>query len=302
MYRIGVDIGGMSVKLGVVDDRNNVVEKHRFPTGEGCTAEGIIENIISHCRFLMESYPVEMIGIGSPGRVDSEKGIVIRAGNLPFENEPIALKVSQALGLPTFIENDGSCALIGERATGACAGCTDAVILTIGTGIGGAIALNDHLVRGYKCGAGELGHFVIDRNGEQCTCGLKGCFEQYASATALLEQTEKAVNDNPDSLLAEIAKDGIDGKTIFVAVERGCEVAKSVLTEYGNILSDGINSLVHIFQPQMVVLSGGVANEGEKLLTYIRPNLFPDVKVATTILGGNGGIIGASLLGTEYAK
>lgn len=301
-YRIGVDIGGMSVKIGVVDSEFNLSEKLRFPTGDDCTADYIINNIIEICRKLMKKYPIESVGIGSPGRVDNANGVVIVAGNLPFKNEPIARRVSEALSLPTFVENDGSCALIGEMAAGACKGCHDAVIITIGTGIGGAIVLNDHLVRGAKLGAGELGHFVIDRNGEECTCGLKGCFEQYASATALIEQTERAINENPKSILAECGKEELTGKTVFDAAEKGCEVAIELLTEYGHILSDGLNSLNNIFQPEMIVISGGIANQGKTLLSLITPHLHPGLEVATTTLNGEGGIIGAALLGTEFSK
>ncbi len=300
-YRIGVDIGGMSVKIGVVDSEFNLIEKLRFPTGAGCTSEYIISGIIETCRAFTEKYPIESVGIGSPGRVDAKNGTVIVAGNLPFRNEPIAHKVSEALSLPTFIENDGSCALIGEKAAGVCKGCHDAVIITIGTGIGGAIAINDRIVRGSKLGAGELGHFVIDRNGAPCPCGLNGCFEQYASATALIERTKRAAKDNPESILAELAKDEITGKTVFDAAENGCEIAKNILAEYGQILSDGFNSLVHIFQPQMVVISGGIANQGKTLMDLITPHLLHDSVVATTTLNGDGGIIGASLLGTEYS-
>ncbi len=299
-YRIGVDIGGMSVKIGVVDGEFNLVEKLRFPTGEDCTSEFIIDGIIRICSDLVTKYKIDSIGIGSPGRVDPKKGVVITAGNLPFKNEPIAQKVSDALNLPTFVENDGSCALIGELAAGACKGCHNAVIITIGTGIGGAIVMNGHLVHGHKLGAGELGHFVIDRNGEQCTCGLKGCFEQYASATALIEQTEIAIEKYKDSILAECGKEEITGKTVFDAAEKGCKVAKDILTEYGQILSDGINSLNHIFQPEMLVISGGIANQGKALLDLITPHLLPDTEIATTTLNGEGGIIGAALLGTEY--
>lgn len=300
-YRIGVDIGGMSVKIGVVDSEFNVAEKHRFATGPKVTVEFIVNGIVEICRKLCDKYPIESIGIGSPGRVDSEKGIVVRAGNLPFRNEPLAEKIYNAVGVPTYIENDGSCALIGEVAAGVCKGCTDAVIITIGTGIGGAIVLNGKLVRGAKCGAGELGHFVIDRNGEECACGLKGCFEQYASATALIEQTEKAIAENPDSILASCGREEVTGKTVFDALELHCPVAIALLDEYGKILADGINSLVHIFQPQMVAVSGGIANQGKTLMSLVTPYLLPDADVATTALNGDGGIIGAALLGTEHS-
>ncbi len=301
-YRIGVDIGGTSVKLAAIDENYNVLDKTRFPTGEGCTSESIIQGIIEHCRPLIEKYNPVAIGIGSAGRIDSVNGVVITAGNLPFRNEPVVAKVVSALGIPTFIDNDGSCALIGEKAAGACKGYRDSVIITIGTGIGGAIVIDDRVVRGHNNRAGELGHFVIDRNGLRCACGLHGCFEQYASAKALIKQTEAAVRKAPESILARLAKDDIDGKTAFDAKELGCPIATELLDEYGRILADGLNSLIHIFQPEVIAISGGISNQGENLLALVNPYLYPECKVVTTSLQGNGGIIGAALLGTEHAK
>lgn len=301
-HRIGIDIGGTSVKLAAIDEEYNVLDKLRFPTGEDCTSESIVRGIIEHCRPLVEKYSPEAIGIGSAGRIDSVNGIVITAGNLPFRNEPVAVKVSEAFGIPTFIDNDGSCALIGEKTAGACKGYRDSVIVTIGTGIGGAILIDDRVVRGHNNRAGELGHFVIDRNGLECECGLHGCFEQYASATALIEQTEAAVRRAPDSILARLSENGINGKTAFDAKAQGCPVASALLDEYGRILSDGLNSLIHIFQPQIIVISGGVSRQGESLLELIRPYLFQECRVVTSSLLGDGGIIGAALLGTEHAR
>ncbi len=302
-YRIGVDIGGMSVKLAAVDENYNVLDKMRIPTGKKVTADYIINEIIAKCRELMNKYNVVSVGIGSAGQIDPINGVVLRAGNLPFANEPVAVKVSEALGIPAYIDNDGTCALIGEKTAGACKGYDDAVIITIGTGIGGAIMMNDRMIRGHNFRAGELGHFVIDRNGEKCACGLHGCFEQYASASALIRQTRAAAEEHPESILAKLCESGIDGKTAFDAKEQGCPVATAVLDEYGHIISDGINSLVYIFQPQMIVLSGGIANQGESLLNLFRHRLLmPDIKVATTSLDGNGGIIGAALLGTDHAR
>lgn len=300
-YRIGVDIGGTSVKLGAVDAEYNVIEKLRFPTGRGCTSEDIINGIIENCRILARKYPIESIGIGSAGRVDSVNGKVLVAGNLPFVDEPVAKKVGDALSLPCYIDNDGSCALIGEKTAGACKGCRDALIITIGTGIGGAILIGDKVVRGHNNRAGELGHFTIDMSGPECECGLYGCFERYASATSLIEHTAEAADNDPDSILAKEAASGVDGTTAFRAAKLGCPVAKQLLEKYGEWLAVGINSLVHIFQPEMIVLSGGIANEGENLLALIRPHLFPEANVAVTKLKGNGGIIGASLLGTPHS-
>lgn len=301
-YRIGVDIGGTSVKLGVVGEDYKIIEKLRFPTGEDCTSDSIVNGVIDNCRLLIEKYNIEAIGIGSAGRIDSVNGIVITAGNLPFRNEPVVAKVQAALGLPAFIDNDGTCALIGEKTAGACKGYNDSVIITIGTGIGGAILIGDRVVRGHNNRAGELGHFVIDRNGLECECGLHGCFEQYASATALIETTEAAIKANPESILAKLGKDGVNGKTAFDAKEQGCPIATALLEEYGRILADGLNSLIHIFQPEIIAISGGVSRQGDSLLAIVRPHLFPECKVVTSSLLGDGGIIGASLLGTEHSR
>ena len=301
-YRIGVDIGGTSVKLAVVDSDFNVINKLRVPTGATATSQGIIDGIIEKCRVLMAEYPVKSIGIGSAGRVDKEAGTVVVAGNLPFRNEPVVQKLTEALGVPAYIDNDGYTALIGERAAGVCRGCQDALIITIGTGIGGAILMEGRLVRGRENRAGELGHFIVKLDGIECECGLKGCYERYASATALIQQTEEAVENNPNSILAREAEKGIDGKTPFDAKEKGCPVATELLAEYGRIFAAGLNSLVHIFQPEVIAISGGVSNQGEALLELIRPHLLPRANVKTTTLKGDGGIIGAALLDTDYAK
>ncbi len=298
-YRIGIDIGGTGVKLAVVDSDFKVIDKTRFPTGKTATNKGIIDGIIKECSALMSKYPVTSIGIGSAGRVDRKNGIVLRAGNLPFSNEPVAQQVSSALGLPVYMDNDGYCAIIGELVAGAIKGCEDALVLTIGTGIGGAILIGGKLVRGHNNRAGELGHFTLDMNGEECVCGQRGCFEHQVSATALIKQTAQAAEQNPKSILALECKNGINGKTPFDAAEKGCPVAKAVLAEYGRKFAAGLNSLVYIFQPQIIVLSGGVSNQGETLLSLIRPHLLPEVNVAVTTLKSDGGIIGASVLGTS---
>ena len=161
--------------------------------------------------------------------------------------------------------------------------------------------INDRIVRGHNNRAGELGHFILDRNGVECECGLRGCFERYASATALIEHTQKAVERNPESILSSLAKDGINGKTVFDAKDKGCPIAKELLDEYGRVLADGINSLIHIFQPEAIAISGGVANQGDNLMSLIRPYIFSDCRIETTSLKGDGGIIGASLLGTPHS-
>lgn len=301
-YRIGVDIGGTSVKLGVVDEEFHVVESRRLPTGELCSSESIISQIIDACSELRDRYSASAVGIGSAGLVNPRTGIVLRAGNLPFVEEPVADKVSKALGLPVYLDNDANCALIGEHGAGACRGVQDALILTIGTGIGGAVMIGGKIYRGHNFKAAEFGHFVINMQGDDCSCGLRGCFELYGSATALIAMTRKNVRAFPGSLLAEVAARGIDGSTAFKAAQGGCRAASELLKDYGRVLAAGINSLVKIFQPEVLVLSGGVAVQGEYLLQFIRPNLIPDAEVRTTELAGSGGLIGAAMLGTPYGE
>ena len=296
MYKIGVDIGGTSVKLGVVDGDCRIVESMKIPTGRDSTSDGIMIGIINACRELKDKYPVVSVGIGSAGRIDPVAGYVIRADHLPFRNEPVAGRIEEALGIPVCIDNDANCALIGEHAAGACKDADDALILTIGTGVGGAIMIGGKIYRGHNYRAAEFGHFVIDMTGKSCSCGLRGCFEQYASATALIDMTKSYAELFPASMLAVEAEAGVDGSTAFRAAKTGCAVAKDLLKKYGRTLAAGINSFINIFQPEVIVLSGGVAVQGEYLLRFIEPGLLPGAAVRTTLLEGTGGLIGAALL------
>ncbi len=296
-YRIGVDIGGTSIKIGVVDDNFNICAKTSISTLTERGSEPIISDIIGACKGLAEKYLIERIGIGSAGAIDPVNGIILGAGNLPFKNEPIASRVSKALGgLPVSIDNDANCALIGEHAAGVCRDFDDVIMLTIGTGIGGAIMIGGKIYRGNNFRAGELGHFTIDIHGEKCECGLYGCYEHYASAKALIKMTLREATAEPDSILADYIRKGIDGKTAFAAAAAGCPTAQQVLSEYGRMLSVGINSILKVFRPEVIVLSGSIAREGKTLLDYIRPWQLPDAVVKTTLLDGDGGLIGASLL------
>lgn len=299
MTYLGIDIGGTSVKLGVIDEHYKVLDKVKIPTLAERPSDDIIKDIIAAATPLCEAYKPVSVGIGSAGRIDPVNGVVIRAGNLPFKNEPLCDKIGTALSLPCAIDNDANCALVAEAATGACADCRDALILTLGTGVGGAIMIDGKLYSGHNYRAGELGHFIIDRHGEPCECGLHGCFEHYGSATALIRLTKAAAKETPDSLLAAKCRNGADGKTAFDAADDGCEVAKKVLCLYGEHVAMGVNSLIKIFMPQCVVLAGGIARSGDKLLALITPHLLPEADVRISTLRGNAGIIGAAITGQQ---
>ena len=296
MNRLGIDIGGTTVKLGVVDEQFHILEQTSIPTLADRPSEALIADIVAAARPLIKKYDPATVGIGSPGSLDPQAGVVFAAGNLPFRNIPLATLFQEALGLPVLLENDANCALIAEAAVGVCQGCRDALIITIGTGIGGSILIDGKIYHGHNFLAGELGHFVIQHNGLPCVCGLKGCFEQYASATALIRQTWEAIKEAPKSILAQASAAGVDGRTVFAAAEKGCPVADRVLDTYIGYLAAGINSLTYIFQPQKIALAGGIAKAGTVLMNKLQPLLIPHANVALSSLAGNSGILGAAIL------
>lgn len=294
---LGIDIGGTGVKLGVVNIQNgDVLAATAIPTGAERSSDAVIADIVAAAVPLVAAHQPRAIGIGSAGRIDPTRGMVLRAGHLPFQNEPLATRLGDPFGLPAFIDNDGNCALLAEAAFGACRGDRDALMITLGTGVGGAILIDGKLVRGHNFRAGEIGHFILDHKGEPCECGLHGCYEHYASATALITRTAAAVAAHPDSLLAAEAQNGISGKTAFAAAANGCPVADEVLSTYASYVAMGINSMTKIFMPQRIVLAGGVAKAGDALLSRLRLHLLPEADVRISTLGGNAGLIGAALL------
>lgn len=296
MTRLGIDIGGTGVKLGVIDDTYTILEQTKIPTLADRPTEAIIADIAAAAEPLIKAYGPVTVGIGSPGAIHPKEGTVLQAGNLPFRNVPLARLLEEMLGLPTFLDNDANCALIAEVTAGVCKGCQDALILTIGTGIGGAILIGGRIYYGHNFLAGELGHFTVQYNGHPCGCGRRGCFEQYASATALIRQTSEAIAANPESILAQEGAAGVDGRTVFAALEKGCPVADRVLQTYTGYLAEGLNSLTYIFQPQKIALAGGVAMAGDVLMDRLQPMLIPRANVAISTLKGTSGILGAAML------
>ena len=294
---LGIDIGGTGIKLGIVNENCELIYKESFPTRKSLGSGTVMNDIIEHVRPMIEEYSPVCIGVGCPGDKDDDNVSILSAGNIPFKNLPIVQILKDAFGLEVYLENDGNCALIGEWLVGSGKGLHDMVMVTIGTGIGGGCIVGDRVLRGLHNDAGELGHFVIDPSGERCPCGQYGCFEKFASATALINQTKKAVEENPDSLLASVASaNGLDGRTAFDAFRQGCPVAKKVLDNYGKRLADGINGLMYIFAPELLTLAGGVTREGSTLLDFVKPHLLFGDRVGVSLLQSDAGVIGAALL------
>lgn len=297
---LGVDIGGTSVKFGVIDGSNNVIFKDSIPTKKDMPARGIVDYIADTCKKIAARYPVASVGVGIPGTVDNATGTVSSA-NLPFENAPVAKWLSDDLGMKVSLSNDANCAALGEAVAGEGAGTENMFLVTLGTGIGGGIIIDNKIYEGARGDAGEIGHMCIVSGGKSCPCGERGCWEQYASVSALIEQVELAANKNPDSTLAKIIEENgyTDGKTVFEAMDKDCPVAKAVFDEYLDYLTVGIKNIINIFRPDTIVIAGGLSEAGDKLLVPLAEKVGTDVPLKISRLGADAGIIGAALLGKD---
>ncbi len=297
---IGVDIGGTNVDIGVVSEDYSVLEYVKFKTNRS-SADAMLGDICNTLIPLTEKYGCEIIGVGSPGRTDDNRTIS-SAGNIPYDNTPVADIIEAKTGCRVYLDNDASCALYGEKFAGAGRNVSDMIVITVGTGIGGGIMIDRKTYHGSDNRAGEIGHFIIDIHGAPCSCGLRGCFEQYASVKAFVALAKKAAFENKNSLLYEMAQgkaENIGGRLPFRAMYLGCGVSKSVIDEYIYNLACGINSLAKIFRPDIFVLTGGLINEGAIITDLLASRLLPGVNVKISPLNGKAGLIGAALIKKE---
>lgn len=312
MY-LGVDLGGTNIAVGLVDEDFNIVYKDSIPTGAHRTDREIVRDMALLCHKVLTDTStsisqVEWIGIGSPGTPDVEKGEIVYTNNINMRNTPVRKWMQEDIPLPVYIENDANCAALGEVYAGATKGIDNSLMITIGTGIGGGIIINKKIYSGFNYAGGELGHTVIIMDGEKCTCGRDGCWEAYGSANALKRQTLEAVLKNPDSRLNELIEnnpENISGKTAFDAMREGCPVGTAVVEQYIKYFATGLIDMINIFQPEVLVIGGGVCKEGEYLLVPLKKLIEQgvysrDVKqtqIRVAQLGNDAGIIGAAALG-----
>ena len=246
---------------------------------------------------LLTEDDVESVGVGIPGIASRETGEVIKCTNMGWHHVPFRAEFVKHLDVPVFIDNDANCAALAELVCGENKGFNNIIVMTVGTGIGGGIIINKKIYHGKSGRGGEIGHICINSKGRKCPCGGRGCFEHYASATALIKETEKAVLKNPDSALARYAKKGISGKTVFDAAYDGnCPVARKVLDKYITCLNTGIYSIYNIFEPDAIILAGGISKAGDRLLLPLREKAGAHVPIFISSLQGDAGMIGAALL------
>ena len=311
MIAIGIDIGGTSIKGAAIREDGSMMSVFSMPVVKGEPGEETINKLID----LVEQYikenglenQIEGIGIGIPGLLDVNRGVVSFAGNLNWVELPVADLFKKRLPYRVRIANDANVAAYGEALLGAGKGQEYVVMLTLGTGVGGGIVLNGKLFEGNEGKGAEMGHITMEFEGRQCTCGRKGCLETYASATALIRDTKEAMEKDPNSLMHEVAKElGIvDARVAFIAEGRGDKAAKVVVDNYVKYLSEGLLNYCNIFRPNIIVLSGGVANEGENLLGRVREYMkaqnygmkrAPVVEIRQAAVGYDAGKIGAAAL------
>ncbi|MGN6599214.1 MAG: ROK family glucokinase [Actinomycetes bacterium] len=306
---VGVDIGGTKVAAGVVTPEGGVLELLRTETPSKTKSATVVEDTIAQVvGELAARHPVAAVGIGAAGFVDADRSHVLFAPHLAWRNEPLRAAVSRRLGLPVVVENDANAAAWAEWRFGAGRGESQLLVVNLGTGIGGALVLDGHLLRGRFGIAGEFGHMQVVPQGHRCECGNRGCWEQYASGNALVrEARELALADSPvaQGLLQRVDGDvlAINGPLITMAANDGDAAARELFAEVGHWLGVGIANLAAALDPGTVVVGGGVAEAGELLLGPAREayrrqltgrGFRPEANVVAAQLGNTAGLVGAA--------
>ena len=313
MYSIGVDIGGMSMKCGLVNEKGQVLDTVIVPTKLGDPYEKTIGDLCQGIKDLIKKNElfnddINGIGIGVPGVINVAKGTVDSSANLKWEGVPLRDLVEKEVGIQTRLTNDANAAALGEARFGFKWKYPNVIMITLGTGVGGGIIADGKLYEGNQGKGAELGHITLVLNGEPCGCGRRGCVEAYASATALIRQTKEAMKKDKSSLLWKLVDNDIEkvnGKVPFDAAQQGDKTANEVVDTYIMYLGETILNYNNIFRPNAFILSGGIAKQGDYLINKLKDYCgkqdwgykntpVPEVLVAT--LGYESGIIGAASL------
>ncbi|MBM6921078.1 ROK family protein [Phocea massiliensis] len=313
-YYIGIDLGGTNIAAGVVNENKEIVAKTSIKTGSGRDVNLIVDDMALAAKTAAEGAnltfdDVEWIGIGAPGTANKATGIIEYSNNLDWYNVPLVSMLEERTGKKVFIENDANAAAYGEYVAGAAKDADSSVMVTLGTGVGGGIVLNNKIYTGFNFAGAELGHSVIVVDGRQCTCGRKGCLEAYASATGLIVTTKEYMEQYKDSAMWDIVEGDIskvNGRTAFDAMRKGDEAGKLVVDEYIKYLACGVTNIINTFQPDILCIGGGISHEGDTLMVPLKEivarevysrNSARNTEIVAASLGNDAGIIGAALLG-----
>ena len=317
MYTIGIDLGGTNIAVGICNEDLKIIDKASVPTLSKRPIEQIVADMAALCKKLAERNSISMdkidrIGIAVPGTINSARGIVEYSNNIVMKNTPIVELFKKHIDKEVLITNDANAAALGEALAGSGKGKKSLVMVTLGTGVGGGIIIDGRIFEGgVNTAGGEIGHTVIVSGGRQCTCGRRGCWEAYSSASALSAITAEKMRELelkgiPSLLFDEKEKEGrISARTAFSAMKRGDAYAREIVDGYISYLADGITNLINIFQPEVIAIGGGVCNEGDALLKPLKALVDRDqytrdsaskTELVVAKLGNDAGSLGAAAL------
>ena len=317
MYYLGIDLGGTNIAAGVANENYEIIGRGKMKTNAGRSDDLILDDMAEAARMAVKDAGLELkdiasVGVGSPGSVNPYTGVIATSNNLGFSNLPMGKMLKERLGFNCYLENDASAAAYGEFIAGAGVGTKNFVAITLGTGVGGGIIIDGKLFSGANLAGGELGHTVIVMDGAQCTCGRKGCWEAYASATGLIHLTQAAMQSNKNSVMWELAEgklENVNGRTAFDAMRKNDEAGRAVVELYIRYVACGLINTINTFQPEIICIGGGISKEGDNLLIPIQKiveaerfskNLENQTQVKIAKLGNDAGIIGAAFIFRLY--
>ena len=315
-YYLGIDLGGTNIAVGIVSENYEFVADYKTPTLSQRGFEPIVADMADAAQKALEKagltlQEIEHVGIGAPSTIDPVTNRMVYANNLDWVDADIIAEFKKHMSVAVYLANDADCAAYGEALAGAAKDYANVLMLTLGTGVGGGFILDKKIFLGGNGHGCEPGHCTLVMDGEPCTCGRSGCLEAYASVTALIRDTIRAMAADPHSIMHELCEDDmrkVSGRTAFDAARRGDQAGQAVVDRYIHYLAAGISSFVTTFRPECVILGGGVCNEGDYLLDPLRkevhdtayaPDLMPETPILRATLGNDAGIIGAAFLGAQ---
>ena len=315
MYRIGIDLGGTNIAVGLVNEFCRIVAKKSTPTMASRPSDEITADMARLCLEVCAEAKtsitdIESIGIATPGIANLDNGCVEYSCNLPFRRYPIVKTLASMLDVPTEkikIANDANAAALGEAVAGAARGSSNSIMVTLGTGVGGGIIIDGKIFTGFNHAAGEIGHIVIEKGGALCGCGRRGCWEAYSSATALIRMTKEKIaeceKEGRYTVMSEAER--VTGRTACDAMRAGDPAGKQVYDKYVYYLATGLANMINIFQPEIISLGGGVSNEGQSLIDALLPiirkeqygtDFLVNTQIRIAELGNDAGMIGAAMM------
>ena len=313
-YYIGIDLGGTNIAAGLVNENKEIVESGSVKTLSKRPLEEIVDDMAEVAKSVAKKAQVSMdeiewVGVGAPGTVISETGVIDYSNNLDWYNVPLKDMLEERLGKKVFIANDANAAAYGEYLAGAAKDADSSVMVTLGTGVGGGVVINNKIYTGFNDAGAELGHSVIILDGRDCTCGRKGCLEAYASATGLIATTKEYMEKNKNSIMWDLVHGDISkvsGRTAFDGMRKGDNTAAEVVNTFVKQLACGITNIINTFQPDILCIGGGISHEKEYLINPLKEivkkevysrNSKKNTEITVAALGNDAGIIGAACLG-----